>query len=286
MHVLNLHLANKAAPWQHLAARAYHFSSCTESANAFRANIERVNGLLMLPGYAFMSGGEWQVAVKTVAERYFGNDMPSDKEFAEKREEMATLANAARKNALSKRSPESAINTFYTACHNIEVFANDFPRLHEWLHDIFKSALIQSWTAFEVLAEDLWRGSITECPSLEAPLTKKEEREMGFRSRRKIRLAYQSTFKHDAAAIRSALEPFSIDVLAVVRNVIVHSSGNVDDFFKKDSAGLSELNHLRVFPTGTAIPFDGEFVRSIIDRAFPCGYALLKAVDEWLLANR
>jgi hypothetical protein len=154
MHDLNLRMACKIANWEHLAKRTYQFAACTESAAAFQMNRERVNGLLMLPGYAFMSGGEWQVAVKAVAERYF-KDMPSDEKFEEKREEIAALANAARKSVLGKRTAESSMNVFYTACYNIEVFAGDFHRLHGWLHDIFKSAIIQSWTAFEVLAEDL-----------------------------------------------------------------------------------------------------------------------------------
>jgi hypothetical protein len=245
--------------------------------------MERVNGLLMLPGYTFKSGGEWQIAVKAVADRYFKGRMPSDREFEEKREEMAAIAHATRKAVLSKRPPESSLKVFFTACHNVEAFAYEFPRLHGWLHDILKSALIQSWTAFEVLTEDLWKAAVKERPSLEPALTKKEKREMGFRSRSKIRLAFEYTFKD--AAINSALKPSPIDVLAVIRNVIVHSSGSVDDSFKRDSAGFSELDHLRALPIGTPIALDGAFVRSVIDRALACGYALLKAVDEWLVAN-
>jgi len=198
---------------------------------------------------------------------------------------MAAIANAARQSALSKQSPESSIEVFNTACHNLEVFACELPRLHDSLHNVLKSALIQSWTAFEVLAEDLWKAAVSERPNLESALTEKEKRAMGFRSRRKIRLAYQFTFKHNDVAIRSALKPSALDVLVVVRNVIVHSSGKVDDFFKRDSAGLSELDHFGILPIGTAIAFDGVFVRSVIDCALPCGYALLKAIDDWLVAN-
>ena len=159
MHTLNVVIACKIANWEQLAKRAYRFEACTQSAAVFQVNMERVNGLLMLPGYAFMSAGEWQVAVNEVAKRYFGKNMPSEQEFEEKREEIAALANAARKDVLSKRPAESSMNVFFTACHNIEVFAGDFPHLHAWLHDIFKSAIVQSWTAFEVLAEDLNSGA-------------------------------------------------------------------------------------------------------------------------------
>jgi hypothetical protein len=136
-----------------------------------------------------------------------------------------------------------------------------------------------------VLAEDLWKAAASERPHLESVLTKKEKRDIGFRSRRKIRCAFESAFKHNNTAIKSALEHSSIDVLAVVRNVIVHSSGNVDKFFKRESARLSELDHLRALTIGTPIAFDGAFVRSVIDSALPCGFALLKAIDEWLVAN-
>src|SRR6266516_23142 len=113
MHVLNLKPANKCAPWKKLAERTYRFEGCTASADAFRVNMERVNGLLMLPRYAFKSGGEWQVAVSSVAQRFFGEHMPSDQEFEEKREQMAAIANAARQSVLSEQSPDSSIKVFY-----------------------------------------------------------------------------------------------------------------------------------------------------------------------------
>jgi len=211
--------------------------------------------------------------------------VPSNEEFEAHHQEIAAIANVARQAALNQQSAKASMNVFYTACHNIEVFANDFPMLHEWLHDILKTALIQSWTAFEVLCEDLWKVAVTTYPALESSLTPKRRREMGFRSRNKIRLAYQFTFKTNDAAIKSALESSSIDSLAVLRNVIVHAGGKVDPFFTIDSAGLAELDQLRALPSGTPIPFEGCFVRSVIDRVVPCGFALIRAVDDWLTTN-
>src|SRR5882724_8748739 len=109
MHDLNIVMACKTANWEQLAKRTYRFAACTESAAAFQVNMERVNGLLMLPGYAFMNGGEWQVAVSEVAKRYFRENMPTDKEFEEKRDEIAGLANTIRKGVLATRSAESSM---------------------------------------------------------------------------------------------------------------------------------------------------------------------------------
>jgi hypothetical protein len=284
MHDLNLRMACKIANWEHLGKRTYEFTACTESAAAFQMNMERVNGLLMLPGYAFTSGGEWQVAVKAVAERYFGKDMPSDEEFEEKREKIAALANAARKSVLSRRPAESSMNVFYTACYNIEVFAGDFPRLHGWLHDIFKSAIIQSWTAFEVLAEDLNCGAREkhfECfPS--NVLTGKR-----FTSRRLDSLceSFRRAFCGDAH-INAVVGSKEVKALALLRHLLVHKGGFVDRQFLNQCSGDPVVNEFSTLGLNQEIKINGGMVRSLVDPCIRRGYELVKLVDDWMTAHK
>ncbi len=283
MHDLNLRMACKIANWEHLAKRTYQFTACTESAAAFQMNMERVNGLLMLPGYAFMSGGEWQVAVKAVAERYF-KDMPSDEEFEEKREEIAALANAARKSVLSKRTAESSMNVFYTACYNIEVFAGDFPRLHGWLHDIFKSAIIQSWTAFEVLAEDLNCGARekhSEC----FPSNVLTGKSYTFRRLEALCESFKRAFCDDAH-INAVVRSKDVKTLALLRHLLVHKGGFVDQQFLSQCSEEPVVNEFSMFGLDQEIKMNGGMVRSLVDPCTRRGYELIKLVDDWMTAYK
>ena len=116
--------------WRALAERTYAHTACNEAATAFKANMLRVNGLLMLPGYAFMSGENWQSCVNAAAKHFFGENRPTDEQFAENEEAMTNLAATLREKALRERSPESAQRSFASASYNIEVFAHQFPPLH------------------------------------------------------------------------------------------------------------------------------------------------------------
>jgi len=284
MHTLNVVIACKIANWDQLAKRSYRFEACTQSAAVFQVNMERVNGLLMLPGYAFMSGGEWQVAVNEVAKRYFGKNMPSEQEFEEKREEIAALANAARKDVLSKRPAESSMNVFFTACHNIEVFAGDFPHLHAWLHDLFKSAIVQSWTAFEVLAEDLNSGARekhAECFSADV----RKGRQYTFRRLEAMCESFRRAF-YDDVKINAVVGSKEIKALAVLRHLLVHKGGIVDQKFLNQCSEKPVVTEFSEFGIGQEIKINGEIVRSLVDPCIRHGYELIQLVDDWMTARQ
>jgi len=284
MHDLNLGIACKIAGWEHLAQRTYSFAACKESAAAFRVNIERVNGLLMLPGYAFESGGEWQIAVKGVADRYFGKKLPSDQEFEEKRQEIAAIANEARKRALSKRSPESSMKVFYTACYNIEVFAYDFPRLHGWLHDIFKSVIIQSWTAFEVLAEDLNCGAREKHSDCFPPSVLTGKR-YTFRRLEALYKSFERAFCDDAG-INAVVSSREIKALAVLRHLLIHKGGVVDKVFLDQCLEKPVVQDFSMFGLGREVTINGEMVRSLVDPVIKRGYELIQRTDNWMIKHK
>lgn len=247
-------------------------------------NMERVNGLLMLPAYAFMSGGEWQVAVKAVAERYFGKDMPSDEKFEEKRGEIAALANAARKSVLSKRTAQSSMNVFYTACYNIEVFAADFSRLHGWLHDIFKSAIIQSWTAFEVLAEDLNCGAREKHSECFPPHVLTGKR-YTFRRLEALCASFRRAFCDDAH-INAVVRSKEVKALALLRHLLVHKGGLVDQQFLNQCSEDPVVNEFSMFGLNQEIKINGGMVRSLVDPCIRRGYELIQLVNDWIMAHK
>lgn len=182
--------------------------------------------------------------------------------------------------------PESEkVRHFHEANFNAAKMWVMMPMMHESIHALLQAMIVQAWTAFEVLSEHVWREATKLRPLLLSAMSKKEENAVGFRSRKKIRESYKMTFKKDNSTILKSLAPTAIDALAVVRCILVHSAGKIDDWFLRDGVGVPEVAHLMMLPIGTAVEFTASFTRSLIDDVTPGGYDLIQTVDNWLLLH-
>lgn len=242
MHDLHLGKACQFKPWQSFTKEAYSFPKiCAPVASAFTANITMAHGILMLPGHAFMGGMNWQKCVFAANEHFFGSEEITDEHFNRKQEALSDYAAHLRKKTLSDKSSDQSIREFFNASYNLEVFAKENASLHGWIHDLLKSSLIQTWTAYEVLASDLWRRVDAKRPELGAARSSKEKGLSGFKSRSRIADAYRYTFKVDNADILATVDNTAIHALGELRNVFVHSGGRIDKWFKDHRAPYPEL---------------------------------------------
>ena len=183
--------------------------------------------------------------------------------------------------------------------------------IHGAVEGLLKSTLVQTWTAVETLTQDLWESVLNEQPKYLAPLSGKGPSDkkvdlhllarenfdtaskMGTILRTKfnftvlddIRKAYSLAFASDREQIDAALSSESLDMLALVRNLIVHKDGKVDEKFVKESGGFTGLSQLSRSPVGTQIAFDGVVVADVVPPAVKDASNLVKAVDDWLLAH-
>ena len=258
----------------------------------------RSNGLLMIPGQAFSGGMIWQKCIFAAGEHLFNSDEPSDEHFKRKQGALSGHAASLRQKEIRQKTSEQSVTEFFNATYNIEVFAKDDPGAHRWLHELLKSAIIHAWTAYEVLAEDLWKGVVKKRPSLDNQKgwTDKQRGNAKFQNRHGIANFYRWTFSHDNLDIISVVDNPAIHALAILRNALVHSAGKIDERFQKDREGIKvfgssikinipQLDQIRGKKEGYELKFNGAMVRSLVDPAVSLGFQLVKSVDEWLIRN-
>jgi hypothetical protein len=189
------------------------------------------------------------------------------------------LAEKYMAKAMRKATPRQQREHLIEKTTMFEKFTSDAgPYAEAVLSNLLKSIVVQSWTAIEVLTEELYAETENQFPKNFAHLSKKPR----FRSRDAFRETYRRAFGNNAPDIFAALNDTSIDALALLRNVIVHKSGLADEDFRKGVALtplLSRFSRLR--PDGLIV-LDGELVRSILDPAFQSGYKLIVALNRWL----
>jgi hypothetical protein len=94
-----------------------------------------------------------------------------------------------------------------------------------------------------------------------------------------VRLAYSAAFSKKSDEVDTALSNISLDKLNLVRNLLLHKSGIVDQKFL---TGTKELNWTVEAEDRKTLRLDGEIVRELFSPVFQCGMDLILAVDGWV----
>jgi hypothetical protein len=94
-----------------------------------------------------------------------------------------------------------------------------------------------------------------------------------------MRLAYAEAFPAQATEVHQPLANRALDTLVLVRNLIVHNGGIIDDAYLRRK---SDLPQKLVCKLGSEIELDGEVVAQIIRPVIEAGQSLLQAVDQWI----
>ncbi len=165
------------------------------------------------------------------------------------------------------------------------------------------------WTAFESMAEELWRAALNVHPEGLSELRggKKgssaddKKIDLSYLHRHNydlsdkmgdvlcerysfdrlddIRKAYREAFYCDDDRIKTAVEDRSLDAVSLTRHVIVHNGGIMDDKFLKRRADLPSAI---LGEAGAPLPLDGSIVQALIVPVISKGWELIEAVDAWL----
>jgi hypothetical protein len=194
------------------------------------------------------------------------------------------VANNLMGQIVSENSPLLHTNLEHSTRQLEQIVMNCGPYVYGIFEGVLKTVLIQSWAAFEALARTLWKKlEASSHTSIYRPDDKEWKRsQLGFGSLRAIRRTYETVFPLDQSAILLALDPQAIDPLAILRNVIVHHVGKVDQTFKGECGQFPVLAPFQNFSLEAPIPIDGVLVREVVDPAVSGGYSLISAVDDWL----
>lgn len=188
---------------------------------------------------------------------------------------------------------------------------------HDSIQNLLRAVVVQSWTAFETLAADLWftaldyglpewrkRASIKydnpAADTEEPPLTEAEidslpdpQKEYGsslrergkvsFQGLKKIIAAYKTVFRKKAETIFDQNK--AVLALAAVRHVIAHKAGVADRKYLNAAKDFPELLQFTKVKLKQPIPLDGEMVRELRNAAINLGIELLLHVDG-VIASR
>lgn len=146
---------------------------------------------------------------------------------------------------------------------------------------LLRATIKDTWTAIEVLAEDLLLAVMDKFPQCFRKVVWEDD-EPRFRSRIGIRDAYMKAFPVDNDAIRMAVYSDGIDALALLRNVLAHKSGLADDIFRNGAKKNPLLAPFHNHTDKQLVKIDGEIIKAVVEPAVKAICDLVMAVDTWI----
>jgi hypothetical protein len=178
---------------------------------------------------------------------------------------------------------------------------------------ILASILMESWTAFESLVSDIWVTVLDQGPKSLAnkvalykdfkknePITPKALRELEYDARKEfgkflretqrvqfstlesIKNSYSIAFGQEAVKLFDTTNEGYIEAVSAFRNIFAHKLGKADKKFVGRVERFTEYSHIQ---SGDLVELDGQIVSKLRDAAVLMGFALVKLVDDYILAN-
>ncbi len=171
------------------------------------------------------------------------------------------------------------------------------------------SLVIEAWTLFESLSEDLWEAAINFHPTVLGALNGKakisfddlqknafnvrhkmgtllkRKEAVGFRAINDIRDAYRLAFTDQFKPIEDILNDSGLQYAAAVRNLLIHKRGIIDKEFHEQTAGIADVP--RYAPNGppVAFPLTGETCAKLSDSCRTSACWLVNAVHAWIIGH-
>ena len=256
---------------------------CLACLETYRANMLTAVVATTLPAFAFWMGMEWTKSCTMASISVVGINATDAQKGAEANR-IGSLAEVYMRHAMPHARDEQLAH-LKAKTESFERFSTYAgPVAEEVIQNLLRGIVIQSWTAFETLAEELYLCAQQETKiKLPLPLDRKgNPMQPGFRSRSKIRQAYAAGFSVDGDKVNNPLADSAINALALLRNVIVHKATKADMDFREGVGRtplLSVYSHLN---DGDAVVLDGKIVRSIVSPVIQRAYSVISAVNIWL----
>ena len=162
------------------------------------------------------------------------------------------------------------------------------------LRSLLDAIIIQTYSAFEVLAEQILVAAEAVRPNrtrggdagrIHTDGQVRLSNPDNCRSLWGIQACFSKTFdarKTDCEAIDRALSGRPLASLSATRNVLTHKGGKVDSKFVTQTSGIFDSEAPK---DGDELPIDGRFTEEMVKPTAEAGYQLLEAVDYWLIAN-
>lgn len=174
--------------------------------------------------------------------------------------------------------PASEMDFYQGALSQWEELLPMMPDGERGIDGIFTNFLVQGWTTFETLVADTWEAAVKRHHGTGLP------RRLRSDNLHQVRKAYATAFNNEPA-IMVPLNDSKLDALNAVRQVLVHKCGKADDKYVERLQDMQGNTLAPNVPKGTLLPIDGELTAKLLLAGRPLAVDVLKAVDDWLVAN-
>lgn len=262
--------------------------SVKEVANSFNSNVERIESLTIFPQY-LIGAAFRQERMQCEAELLAFNEIDTwitteDKLFSPGRAERFAAAfekiKEKYRNAANEEHGFGLSRAIGVEFINQILAIPEASRIAIGVEAYLASLVLGSWTAFEVLASDLWNTAVKECPN---SISAEKAEKCAFASLRRIRQSYRLVFDETCASVLRPLDDSSLQHLAAVRNVLVHRAGKVDEQFQEQ---VTDHTTLKTLGIGASVSLTGRLVNQLVAPMMSRSVKLIEAVDAWIVSNR
>jgi hypothetical protein len=285
-------------------------SAClNEVVNTFFNNVARTNSFCWFPAHVAAQAIRDQLCRDYAVFKVTGKLNLRKASYDERTEKAIWMESRKQKRRMTQKGAGDDERRLKIGVPYIrDLLSHEFGTQQSMLNILF-SVVVESWTAFETLAADLWyvaldhgseewrkrsglkydkpRVSDSEPPaSIDLDTIADPQKNYGsflrdtekvsFQKLSNIVSAYKTTFGKDE--IKNLFEKYSyIFALSAVRNVITHKAGVADRKYVDAVKPFPELNGVA---QGTSMRIDGEIVRKLRKAAIIVGNELVLFVDE------
>lgn len=295
-----------------------------EAISAFYYNLERIGEFVTVLSNVAVSSSIMQMRRDAAAMRLFGNlQPPSETDYAARND-------AIEADTINPVTGFDELNVLCAEAGGVNGFifgARRVANILRWgdlsaasgTQQIMGATIVSAWTAFEVLAEDLWKAAVNSRLVLaflavdaepladDDPATQERKSKVKFQfpawkfqdadfdprtqmgevlkdkwdfaRKDRAKDAYTKIFPELTEQITSIFQSDSLRWITACRNAIVHNCGRADREFVKLVHDHPEFGKLSV---KSEIPLSATTVRSMISAVVDQGKALIDLVDNWL----
>ena len=212
-----------------------------------------------------------------------------------------------RDNPMNEPEREDRLKKGYI---DFEGQALKYPEINLGLDALLSAQVVGAWTAFEVLSGDLWIAAVNAAPAAAVRWAQKDsdkavplsklvkygdhsfnlgaimgdvlaaEEKVSFLTLTSTRIAYEKAFDRAPSAFNDP----QLKLLELVRNLIVHNGGKVDQTFKDQLRQCNLERHADCVDVQLGLPYviDGPLAARFTDAASKGGASLIKFVSNTL----
>jgi hypothetical protein len=254
---------------------ALNWEACSTAVAAYDENVSRMARMIQGPVYAALITEKHCEAFVTL---HGVHPRPEIKQSSAQWYEVQKLA-----EGLINRDAREQIEMQIWHAEALNNYANNSGEaIKSIFSDLLNSIIIQAWTAFELLTEDLLCMSM----ALHPECFKVGEFSKRFTSRDAMIRSYKRALHVNAGIVLQFIDNREIDALSLLRNVMVHKGGRADAWFIRDIKKCPEMTPFHSLNEGEPVLLNGHILCKSIDPAMKCGYSLSQAMSDWLTANR